>query len=195
MPVSTGNIKVGAVPNVSLMPCSTCRQDVPCAKRGNCYALKSLMYPNVRRAWGDNTAMAQNDRDGYFTMVTDYLKRKSPRLFRWHVSGDIPPENSQDYLERMKTVAREFPDTRFLVFTKRFGLDFRNRPANLSVVFSMWPGMPVPRRKAGIRRAWVQDGTETRVPADSIECSGNCESCGMCWQLDSIGRDVWFAKH
>src|ERR1035437_875610 len=33
---------------------------------------------------------------------------------------------------------------------------------------------------------------ETRVPADAIACPGNCESCGMCYELERLGHDVVF---
>ena len=41
----------------------------------------------------------------------------------------------------------------------------------------------------------MQDGTETRVPEDAIRCPGNCETCGLCYELPRLGRDVVFHKH
>src|ERR1017187_7722550 len=66
-----------------------------------------------------------------------------PRLFRWHVAGDIL---SSDYLGGICRIATANPGTHFLAFTKAF--DIVNRyedreavPSNLVIVFSAWPRM------------------------------------------------------
>jgi len=89
--------------------------------------------------------------------------------------------------------------THFLAFTKAFEIvnryeDHAAVPENLVIVFSAWPGMRFlnPHHH---RVAWMQDGTETRVPENSIECPGSCENCGMCYELERLGRDVVFHKH
>lgn len=124
------------------------------------------------------------------------LAEAKPRLFRWHVAGDIL---STAYLGGMCRIAAANPGTHFLAFTKAFEIvnryeDHEAIPANLVLVFSGWPGMSF-SNPHGHRVAWMQDGTETRVPADAIECPGNCESCGMCYELERLGHDVVFHKH
>lgn len=188
--ISKGNSKMGAIPSVSLPPVVSCPKNVPCSK--DCYALKSFrMYPNVRTAWEGNYDAWKTDSDGYFDQIRQYLAKHSPRFFRFHVAGDIP---DQGYLDSMVTLARKFPNTKILAFTKNHTLDFKRLPQNLSIVFSCWPIWPLPKSKS-IPRAFMQDGSETRIPATAIECHGNCESCGMCWNLKSIKRDVYFIKH
>lgn len=188
MSVSKGNQKLGAVPNVSLPPVKACGNCKHC--KHDCYALKSYrMYPSVRQSWDNNLSLARQKPTAYFGMVREFLAKRSPRFFRWHVSGDIL---HQTYLENMCKIAREFPETAFLAFTKMHMLDYSDLPDNLTIVFSAWPGMPVGE---GMPIAWMQDGTETRVPDNALECPGNCESCGMCFNLKSIGRDVVFHKH
>lgn len=187
--ISPGNSKVGNVPNVSLVPCKDCGKDVPCRK--DCYALKAWRaYPSVKRAWQSNSRVAHVSPSAFFAAIRQYLVAKAPRFFRWHVAGDFL---SQAYVDQCFEVAREFPTTRFLAFTKRHDFDYSQAPANFTVVFSMWPKWgdvddPMPR-------AWMQDGTETRVPSNALECPGNCEHCGMCWNLRSLKRDVVFHKH
>jgi hypothetical protein len=119
-----------------------------------------------------------------------------PRLFRWHVAGDIL---NSEYLHGMCRIAGANPRTHFLAFTKAFEIvnryeDHKAVPGNLVIVFSAWPGMTFLNPRSH-RVAWMQDGTETRVPEDAIECPGNCESCGMCYELERLGRDVVFHKH
>ena len=187
--ISRGNTKIGKTANVSLPPIVTCVPGVPCTKK--CYALKAYrMYPDVRAAWDGNLRILRRARGRFFAEIGSYLGRKAPQYFRWHVAGEIV---DQDYYERMKKLARLFPDTKFRVFTKRFSLDFRGRPRNLSVGLSMWPGMKLPRK--ALPKAWMQDGTETRIPRDAIECPKDCSSCRVCWELHELKRDVWFHEH
>jgi hypothetical protein len=190
--ISPGNSKLGRIPNLSLIPGKDCG-DVPCKR--DCYALKAWrQYPEVKAAWSHNSHLAHSNREAFFADVESYLAKRMPRFFRWHVAGDIL---DQSYLGQMKRLARAYPATKFLAFTKRHDLAFVNLPENLAIVFSMWSGWGDVdhARKLGLPIAWMQDGAETRVPANVLECPGNCETCGMCWQLKKIGRDVVFHKH
>jgi hypothetical protein len=147
------------------------------------------MHPSVKKSWDSNLTLAKTDHKRYFGMVREYLDKWKPEFFRWHVSGDIL---NQRYLNNMVSIARNYPEIKFLTFTKMHQLRYTDLPDNLTIVFSAWPGMPVP---SGLPIAWLQDGTETRVPDNALHCPGNCENCGMCWNLDRIGRDVVFNKH
>jgi ferredoxin len=187
--IADGNSKLGVLPAISLIPGRDCGNCEVCIK--SCYALKAWrQYPGTRAAWERNSTAARDHRQQYFTDIGAYLTKYRPAYFRWHVAGDIL---DQDYFERMMRLARQHPATRFLAFTKMYGLDFRGRPRNLTIVLSMWPGLRNPTKS--LPRAWYQDGTETRVPESAIHCPGNCETCGMCWDLPRIGRDVVFFRH
>lgn len=198
--ISEGNSKIGSMHNVSLTPIKGCLNCQSCKR--DCYALKAYrMYPQTRKAWNHNLRLATTDKEAFFASIRAHLAKKAPRFFRWHVAGDIL---GQDYLESMKAIARDFPGTRFLCFTKMHSLDFTGLPKNLSVVLSMFPSMPVPANRAisygnaklsGLPIAWMQDGTETRLPSNAIECPGSCEGCGMCFDLARLRRDVVFHKH
>lgn len=186
--ISHGNGKIGDTPNVSLLPIASCPKGIPCAKE--CYDCKACkLYPTVKAARKRNWDAARKQRAEYFAGIREYLMRYSPKYFRWHVGGDIP---DQDYLREMYAIAREYPDTHFLAFTKHHSLDFRRRPENLNVVLSMWTAWGNSRKR--MPRAWMQDGTETRIPDSAIQCDGGCDTCGICWHLKP-GHDVWFAKH
>ena len=190
--ISQGNTKMGKIPSVSLPPIKSCINCDSCAR--DCYALKAYrLYKNTRVAYDHNFDLARDDSAEYFNGIRSYLTKKKPSFFRWHVSGDII---SQSYLNNMVKVALEYPEITFLAFTKHFRLDYRKVPNNLSIVFSMWPGMKKPVHKTGVSGfAWMQDGTEKRCPRGAIECPGNCETCGMCFQIAKIGGHVVFKKH
>jgi hypothetical protein len=191
--ISEGNSKLGKIPNISLMPCKDCGADVPCKKE--CYAMRFFrMYPPVKKAWTENSEQCQNDRSHYFADIREYLEKKNPDFFRWHVAGDIPDTG---YFAGMISIAEKFPNTKFLAFTKRHDILScfikKSIPANLTVVASMWPGWGTAPK--GYPRAWMQDGTEKRVPKDALVCPGNCGDCGACWNLKNLKKDVVFNKH
>lgn len=197
--VSKGNTKLGAaIPNISLAPVASCPKGAPCAK--DCYAMQAYrQYPRTRRAWEENFELAKADPKEFFRQVSEWLarKKKAPEFFRIHVAGDI---FSDEYMVELCLFVASWPGIKFLAFTKQHkrAIVFKSAcrvPENMTVVLSAWPGMPMPEDRAGLPVAWMQDGLETRVPADAIYCPGGCDGCGMCWQLPQLGRDVVFNKH
>ena len=196
--LSQGNSKMGKVTSVSLPPIKSCGAALPCFK--GCYAAKlSRLRPVVRAAWENNWRMVMTDRAAYFAQIADAIRTKPPSLFRWHVAGDIV---DGDYLTGMLAIAREFPDVRFLAFTKKFDLvglhrSRIRRAVNLSVVLSMWPGLEVPPAiLRAFPTAWMKDrkDPDPRLPGDAVECGGGCEKCGLCWGMKA-GESVYFHRH
>lgn len=168
-------MKIGKLANISLPPVISCKPDAPCTKR--CYALSAYkIYPSVRKAWDQNLKIFQSYPVDYFSQVDDYLKEEAPAFFRWHVSGDIP---NQFYLNCMRLISKYNPETKFLCFTKQFDFSFP-RIKNLKFVFSRWPGDACNIQGP---MAWMQDGTETRIPKSAYHCYGRCDECFSCWSL------------
>jgi hypothetical protein len=189
--ISAGNSKLGKIPNVSLTPIKSCPNGIPCAK--DCYACKHAynLYPSVRLLWDKNLyILRQGGVDEFFNRL--YSEFKPCKFFRIHVGGDF---FSQEYLDGWKQFARKHPETIFLAFTKAHALNYSNLPSNLKIVFSMWPGFGDTKKQRP--RAWMRDSNnlDNRIPMDAIECPGSCDTCGMCWQLDKLGKDVVFDKH
>lgn len=187
--IVTGNSKLGTIDNLSLTPGATCAADAPCKK--TCYAMKAWkMYPEVRIAWKENERAARNNPAFFFSSVRQYLEKRSPAFFRIHVAGDF---FSAEYLAGWYDLAKSFPGTRFLAFTKRYDLlAVRCRPENFQLIVSAWPGYKLPRTTLPI--AYMQDGTEKRVK-NAIPCPGHCDTCGMCWNLSGVNRNVVFNAH
>ena len=196
--VSPGNSKMGAIPSVSLPPVVTCAAGCKCAQK--CYAAKLCrLRPSVRNAYERNLAILAADPAAYWLQVK--AAASVSRFFRFHVSGDIP---SPEYLGEMLQVCKDLPGTQFLCFTKRFdlvnkyaahfGVDFF--PANLHLIFSAWPGMPMDNPHNFPVANVIFNG---QAPADNWKiCGGNCAECACagvgCWELKS-GEHIAFYEH
>lgn len=193
--VSEGNRKVGSIPNFSLTPGRTCSREAcgTCLREG-CYAMKSYrMYPTVKRAWDENSDLAERKLHALESALRLYFAAERPAFFRVHVGGDFV---SREYAEMWARVAANSPETRFLAFTKQWenvrGVDF---PANFSLVLSGWEGTEIPADLAARYPSANCILHAEDMPDGGILCPGSCESCGMCWNLGKIGRDVYFVKH
>lgn len=201
--IMLGNTKLGRTMHVNLPPPRSCDTSLPCFRGGReCYAMKFYgLRANVRKAWDANWHKLMTARPDYFDAIYEAVRKRKPALFRWHSAGDIP---DADYLKCVVGVADWCPDTAFMVFTKKYDLIAQcpllrrgRKPANLTVVLSMWPGVKIP---ASISRrfpkAWMLDPKrpDPRIPATARECGGGCDTCGLCWHLKP-GQSVVFHKH
>jgi hypothetical protein len=187
--LSVGNKKLGSIMNTSVVPVADCKRDAPCKKK--CYALKAWrQYPNVRKAWSHNSQLWKTSPTEAANSVVRQLKakRKPAKYFRINVAGDFI---NQTHLDAWKAIARICTETKFRAFTKRWDLDYQRSPTNLIIGWSMWPGCEDTAPEGA--RAWVQDGTETRIPRGAVECKNDCSICKVCW--DNPPHDLWFHIH
>jgi hypothetical protein len=187
--LSPGNSKLGRIPNTSVVPVLDCKIDAPC--KDKCYALKAFhQYANVRNAWLRNSLIWRKYPIRAVESIINQLSRKQKpvKYFRIHVAGDFI---YQKHLDGWKTIARFFPETKFRAFTKRFDLDYSDKPDNLFIGFSMWPGCEDTAPEG--MRVWVQDGTETRIPKSSFKCKNDCSKCKRCW--DNPPKNLCLKMH
>lgn len=190
--ISWGNSKMGKVANTSLRPIKDCINCRSCKK--DCYALKAYkMYPAVKNAWNHNSDMFRGYLNEAAKSVTEQLqkKRKKPSFFRIHVAGDFL---SQAHFNAWCVIARDNPETKFLAFTKT---SFKGDvPDNMTIIRSQWPGHEIVGEEHE-PKAWMQDGSETRIPESAFVCHGSCETCGVCWNMGRKGfpLNVVFEKH
>ena len=187
--IAPGNSKLGKIANLSTAPVVTCSNCKKCAK--TCYARKAYrMYKETKKAWDWNTRITrENTLEEIAYDIVDYCYSKAPKYFRLHVSGDV---ESQKQLDSYKLAARACRDTRFLLFTKNFSLDYSNLPKNFKVVFSMFPGMENQNVPAG-SIAYAGDCDKIRR-GRVFDCPGHCDNCGMCWNLRN-DEHVHFHMH
>lgn len=192
--ISPGNSKLGPVPNISLPPILTCRDDAPCVK--DCYAKQFfIMYPNVRNAWSKNYHLYKEDQLTFWGDLVMFLTLERPRRFRLFVGGDFP---DKEFFDKFLDIAITFSDINFLCFTKRY--EFVEDaigcvPPNLKLVLSIWPGLEIPDCACQFPTAWLSN--DDRFQAETyIKCGGKCYDCGyQCWSAISPELPVVFDKH
>ena len=194
--ISTGNRKMGEIPSVSLPACVTCNPEAPCFKA--CYAAKiERIYKTAAAAYQRNLNILENNPAAYWMGVR--AAASMTHYFRYHVSGDIP---NKEYFNIMIAIAKDLPQTKFLVFTKQFHIinDYLNAggviPENLKVIFSNWG-------------AWKCDNPhglpvcevifKGEKPQDQWKiCGGNCTECACrgvgCWELKN-NETIAIYKH
>ena len=163
------------IPCWSLPALTTCHASTPMC-RDRCYAKKTeRLYKNVRpcRLLNLNASLKPTFVDD---MVAS-IKKLGVTRFRIHEGGDF---YSQSYLNKWLEICRQLPDVTFLTFTKAGKLfKWRRVPKNLVVFHSVWPDSnPILVPKRGLH---AYTGDCPQIPVSTVECSGKCDSCLMCW--------------
>lgn len=196
--ISLENMKMGKVPSSSLIPVKDCTNCKACNKE--CYAMKAWrLYPTVRKAWGENSKLLRSNPYAWEQGHISWITKHKPKYFRFNVGGDIISKTHYFHLLR---ICEACPDTKFLIFTKSFKYIHANIPNNLTLVLSLFPRMKVPKKLEHLPRAYAYksakdyaQGTGDMRFARAVECLGGCDTCGICWDIQNMGKDVKFEMH
>ena len=198
--ISIGNVKMGAIPSVSLPPYITCPAACKGTCDGKCYAGKICMLrKNVLKSYAKNLAIFQADPDGFFKQVS--VVSGMYRFFRFQVSGDVLNDR---YFAGMVQCAIENPGTTYLAFTKRYNVVNKwiqangELPENLKILFSGWDNLK-PVNPYNLPETTVFGTETTPAPEDSWNiCGGNCTECSCrgcgCWKAEK-GETIAFHIH
>lgn len=192
--ISERNTKLGKIPNFNLPPVVTCAEGVPCGSSGECYSIQAwVQYPSTRKAWQSNLDFYKEDPAEFFKEFRLYLKKKQPKYFRMFSAGDFPDEVFWQWFRRVAAYTGE--STQFLVYTKRYNdWKFEDVPSNVTLVFSTWPGWPLPAGEKEFPFAWLKE--DPRRPVDNyFMCKGHCDACFACWGRLDKDTDVIFKRH
>lgn len=99
-----------------------------------CYAKKAeRIYKGARDMRARNLIAAKRP-DFKAVMIAELKQLKNVKLLRHCEAGDF---FDQTYLDNWFDIAREFPGITFLAYTKSFMLDFKNKPDNFQIIFSV----------------------------------------------------------
>ena len=170
----------------------TCPGITPeCAKV--CYAAKSTRrFPKTVVPYRMKNLAFTKD-PAFVPEMVKYINKSGITMFRWHEDGDV---YDQEYLDKLFTIMNACPNTRFLMYTKSFHLDFSKAPDNLSLYWSTTDSNAV-KAPAGPRAHLVLKGQTP--PAGYITCDTGglkehyCgDKCTICWAGKS---DVYFKQH
>lgn len=181
--ISGGNMKLGAIMNISLPPVVTCHNCSGC--KHYCYAIRSYnRLPDTAAAWNENYLLFLTHYSRYFAEISRAVKTQ--RFFRWHVSGDIVDDS---YLIGMIWVANQNPKAEFLAFTKAYqivnaAIAAGNAiPSNLHLLFSASPGvkMPNPYNIPECHINFQDPALNTYCGGAEYVyyCGGNCTECAI----------------
>ena len=201
--ISGGNIKMGGVPSVSILPvlfCPACCRE--CDGCGHiCYALKlAMIRGSVLRSWAMNTAILLEDWAKYWEEVRAALA--GAHFFRFHVSGEIV---NRAYFAEMVRAAADFPSCDQLTFTKKFAIVNRHidtagaLPDNMRLLFSGMAGHE-PDNPHNLPETTIipKNTNPDDVPPSWRICPGSCETCAArgvgCW-LARPGDVIAFWQH
>lgn len=196
------NSKLGGfIPSIDLPPIITCRKNAPCRK--GCYALKgNFRYSTKIKSMADNLNEYKVDSQKFFNSIAEFLNNGDIlyRFFRWFGAGDIVDEK---FFEGVVDVANRCPQTKFLMFTKKYEivneyLDKNEKlPDNLHIVFSMWDKTFKVENPHNLPKAYVNFKDKTcnpEIPEFAIPCTGDCSTCKSCWSLVK-NQSVYFNQH
>jgi hypothetical protein len=214
--ISPGNTKLGKIPSFNMTPLSSCTGSTKLCRK-YCYARQSLSYSLASKlSWHCNHVAAVEYPSEVELYVSQWIESnmdidggqpKKPSLFRLHSSGDFI---SRDYLEMWYRIARDFPEIKFLAFTKNFTLDYSGKPDNMVIMFSVFPDSDIDSIPTdyGYKLSFAvfpdrfpayQYNDSTRAVIDdqrqTVPCAGDCRICGICWDIDTIDKNVRFAIH
>ena len=203
--ISNHNSKTGSCCNNLAFPTCTCREDAPC-KASGCYCMKGRQAMcNVVAAYVRNLMIYNNDHDDFWDQVKFKIKHNPLPLFRWFDAGDIL---DYEFFCGMVDLAKEFPNIRFMSFTKKY--DIVNEwivmngelPNNLNIIFSAWHiGWKV-NNPYGMPVAYVDFKDQTLNPQFPKGITGcpnqsdktiTCSMCQKCWNKKI--KAVVFKQH
>lgn len=187
---SSGNMKIGRVLNVSIasgLTCGNCGHCLPF-----CYDIKAaLRFPEVKIARAKNTAIAEMDRDRYFSEIDAKMSRRKKNLyFRFHQGGEIM---DYDYLERMIEIAKRHPEYKCIwtytkmhslvnMYVKKHGGSIEKAiPENMVIMFSEWDGLKMYNPYGfPVFTVRLKDGNKNHEKEwfETLwKCPGNCDIC------------------
>ena len=197
--ISSGNMKVGNTPNVSLPSDKTCPHCKDCQLA--CYDKKAcLQYPNVMNARAINYSILKRSPEKYFSEITAYMEKRKKDGFRFQVGGDI---SNEEYLDGMvKTTNKVKKDLNWTYskaheiineYIRKNGGDWKKIAPFLTIMFSRW-GYAEIDNPYNMPVFWTIVKGQPK-PKDMYHCPGNCKICMETKRGCPYGESAWIDEH
>jgi hypothetical protein len=159
-----------------------------------CYAVKAeRMYTTARDSRQRNLDLVRDNPDWHTDFITQLdsklqRSRKVFEYFRIHESGDF---FNQAYVDSWVTIARHFPELKFLAYTKSHHLNFADLQSlpNVTLRYSVWEDTKKFRDDMPLA---VMDGIVSDRPTHHCKPGDKCGPCRYCW---ASNKDVMFTLH
>ena len=184
--LQSGNSKLGAGMLMFNIPAS---QEICGRKCPGCYSYKAYrIYPNVLPA-----QQLRYEASLKSTFVDDIIleikrKRTKFKYIRWHASaGEF---YSQEYVDKVTEIAKEFPQITFYAYTKRINdFDFSSLAAlpNFVLINSL--------QFNKLNYSKIEDAPKDVFLCPSYKGATCGESCTYCQTKTAQTNGVWFVKH
>ena len=159
----------------------------------------------ILAAYTRNLRLYNTDPQDFWEQVAFKVKHNPLPLFRFFDAGDVP---DYDFFCGMVELARQFPDIKFMSFTKKYSIvnkwltENGDLPDNLNIIFSAWHiGWKV-ENPFGLPVAYVDFKDKTlnpEFPKEITSCPNQkdktitCSICRKCW--DKRIEAVKFKEH
>ena len=186
--VTRGNAKLGPDVYLTNLPAvSGCDWRTFLCSLG-CYANRGRSRP-LQSRYGRNLEILQTDPRGYERTLVREISELRPRVFRFHVSGEL---QSVRHARMVLRIVRRFPETRFFLYTRswkdsRILEELRrvDSEPNAFVWFSTDASETVPLPSGRIARIFAdEESLRSAGYAYCPEQSGrreSCSDCQLCW--------------
>lgn len=160
-----------------------------------CYAVNDArrFHNTVIPSIGKNTVIMRHNLEDGFIQLRQEIVAKKVKVLRWHSSGEIM---SYDYLLKMVEIAKDFPDVKCYVYTKRFAWveqylkENGMFPDNFICNISEWNGNTKGYNLDGLNRFVYDDGSDESmkkmvhcpaVKKDGTRTEITCDKCKRCF--------------
>ena len=160
---------------------------------------------SVLASYTRNLRLYNTDPQDFWEQVAFKVKHNPLPLFRFFDAGDVP---DYDFFCGMVELARQFPDIKFMSFTKKYSIvnkwltENGDLPDNLNIIFSAWHiGWKV-ENPFGLPVAYVDFKDKTlnpEFPNGTTGCPNQkdktitCSICRKCWNKRI--KSVKFDQH
>jgi len=189
--ISNSNSKLGQFVYHFSISVKSCAYATPhCDKY--CYAKRGKMNVHQNSTYANNYEASKQDNFVEKMINLIYPLSMDLKYFRIHTSGDF---YSQKYFDKWVQIASNFPQMKFLAYTRNHMIDTNQRPSNLQLLFScdestkrLNPTIP---RVARVIYNPKEEVKHLGVALDGVYCDSKCVSCRYCW--DDPPNNINFA--
>jgi len=178
--LTNGNSKLGKGIWAFNLPRSSCHHKTEyCDKY--CYAKRgTFATTGVKRAMTLN--LRESMKDDFVDRIVGQIRAFYIRYVRIHPSGDF---YSQEYVDKWLEIAKQRPETHFLVYTRNYEADFSQRPNNFKIYYTIDEATTTfnqtIERTATVFKSREDFKHMERRPDGSFVCESKCHSCKACF--------------